>query len=158
MLAKRLPPAPASLDAVGRARDAVGRVPDPEADCCARVGDALGVDRATARDWLTLLRALGLVERTPDGYRRTDDDSGDLRERFRDGVYGASEALAALDEETRSAAAVAERVRQPAWERRRSVDPERAWRERTERLLSWLARLGAAERVDGGWRAGGESW
>jgi hypothetical protein len=152
LLAKRLPPAPASLDAVDRAREAVGRVPDPEDDCCARVGDALGVDRRTARDWLTLLRALGLVERTPGGYRQTGE-SGDLFGRFRDGVYGAREALAALDGAPRAAAAVGERVRQPAWERRRSVDPARAWRERTERLLAWLTLLGAAERADGGWRA-----
>jgi hypothetical protein len=130
----------------------VARVPDPEADCCARIAEATGCDRPTARDWLTLLRGLGLVERTPDGYRRTGDGVDDLRDRFRDGVYGARAALAALGDGPVDAATVADAVCQPTWERRRAADPARAWRDHVERLLDWLVLVGAADRVDGTYR------
>jgi DNA-binding transcriptional ArsR family regulator len=156
LLAKRLPPAPAARETVARARRAVSRVPDPEADCCARIGEAVGVDRRTARDWLTLLRATGLVERTADGYRRTDDAADDLRARVLDGVYGARAALAALDGGRADAATVADAVRQPTWERRRTADPEGAWGAHDERQRDWGGEVGAAERVDGAYRRAAE--
>lgn len=169
MRTKRLPPAPGpgstARETLGTARDAVGRVPDPEADCCARVSEAVGVDRRTAQDWLTLLRALGLAERSAAEYRRTEDgvDGATLRERFLAAVYGAREVLGALhgpDGEARSAAVVVDAVPQPTWERHRHVDPEAAWARHVERLLNWLVAVGAAERDAEGYRrtatAGGE--
>jgi hypothetical protein len=153
--AKRVPPAPAGLAAVDAARGAVARVPDPEADCCARIAAAVDCDRTTARDWLAVLRALGLVERTADGYRRTGDDPSraTLRDRLLDGVYGAREALAAVDDGARTPAAVAARVPQPTWESHRTPDPEGAWERHAGHLLGWLALVGAVERDgDGAYR------
>lgn len=159
MRAKRVPPAPAAAagERLRTARAALSRVPDPEADCCARVGDAVGVDRQTARDWLTLLRALGLVDRTAGEYRRTAEavDDATLRERFVAEVYGAREVLAALDDSDgahRSASAVVDAVPQPTWERHRHAEPEAAWARYVERLLDWLVALGAATRHEDGYR------
>jgi hypothetical protein len=162
---KRLPPAPASAarERLQNARDAVGRVPDPEADCCARVRAAIDVDRPSARDWLTLLRALGLVARSDGEYRQTTEDVDDatLRERFVNEVYGAREVLGALDGpggEARSPSAVVDAVTQPTWERHRHAEPEAAWTRHVERLLDWLVAVGAAERGEAGYRraAGGD--
>lgn len=132
----------------------MGRVPDPEADCCARVSDAVGVDRRTARDWLTLLRALGLVERSGDEYRRTTDevDETTIRERFVAGVYGAREVRDALDGEPRPASAVVGAVPQPTWERHRHAEPDAAWARHVERLLDWLVALGVTEQNEDGYR------
>lgn len=159
MRVKRLPPAPASAasERLRTARGALSRVPDPEADCCARVSEAIDVDRQTARDWLTLLRALGLVERSAGEYRRTAEDVADatLRERFVAEVYGAREVCAALDDPggaRRSASAVVDAVPQPTWERHRHAEPEAAWTRHVERLLDWLVALGAATRHEDGYR------
>ena len=158
---KRLPPAPepgpTARETVEAARDAVGRVPDSEADCCARVSEAVDVDRRAARDWLTLLRALGLVERSAGEYRRTEDDvdGSILRRRVLTAVYGAREVFDALpgpDGEARSAAAVVDAVRQPTWEHHRHVDPGAAWARHVERLLDWLAAVGAVEQGSEGYR------
>jgi hypothetical protein len=156
---KRLPPAPASAahDRLRTARGALSHVPDPEADCCARVGEAMAVDRQTARDWLTLLRALGLVERSGGDYRRTEGEAEDatLRERFVSEVYGAREVVDALegpDGAFRRASSVVDAVPQPTWERHRSAEPEAAWTRHVERLLDWLVALGAAERAETGYR------
>lgn len=162
MRAKRVPPAPASAagERLRTARAALARVPDPEADCCARVSEAIDVDRRTARDWLTLLRALGLVERTAGEYRRTEAEVDDaaLRERFVAEVYGAREVVAALDGPggaRRPAAAVVDAVPQPTWERHRHAEPAAAWTRHVERLLDWLAALGAVERSEEGYRRAG---
>jgi hypothetical protein len=132
-------------------------VPDPEVDCCARVSAAVGSDRRAARDWLTLLRSLGLVARVSGGYHRTDEsvDDAALRERFVAGVYGAREVLAALagpDGPYRSAGAVVDAVAQPTWERHRHAEPDAAWTRHVGRLLDWLVALGAAERNEDGYR------
>ena len=158
---KRLPPAPepgaTAHETIETARDAVGRVPDSEADCCARVSEAINVDRRAARDWLTLLRALGLVKRSAGEYRRTDDDvdRATLRRRVFTAVYGAREVFDALpdpDGEARSAAAVVGAVRQPTWEHHRHVDPGAAWARHVERLLNWLTAVGAVEQGAEGYR------
>ncbi|MFB6282076.1 MAG: hypothetical protein ABEH40_08660 [Haloferacaceae archaeon] len=154
---KRLPDPPDDPATLDDARRAVPLVPDREADCCARLRDRLDLaDRDAARAWLCLLRALGLVERTGSGYRRVrpapDDEA--RRAAFRDRVYGAREALAAVGAEgPLTAAGAAERLRDgmPAWERARTPDPAAAWRERTRRLLGWAALLGLVERADGGY-------
>lgn len=161
MRTKRLPPAPepgaTAHETIETARDAVGRVPDSEADCCARVSEAINVDRRAARDWLTLLRALGLVKRSAGEYRRTDDDvdRATLRRRVFTAVYGAREVFDALpgpDGEARSAADVVGAVRQPTWEHHRHVDPGAAWARHVERLLNWLTVVGAVEQGAEGYR------
>lgn len=161
MRTKRLPPAPepgaTAHETIETARDAVGRVPDSEADCCARVSEAINVDRRAARDWLTLLRALGLVKRSAGEYRRTDDDvdRATLRRRVFTAVYGAREVFDALpgpDGEARSAADVVGAVRQPTWEHHRHVDPGAAWARHVERLLNWLTAVGAVEQGAEGYR------
>ena len=122
----------------------------------------MSVDRQTARDWLTLLRALGLVEREGGEYRRTDDDVDEatLRERFTGEVYGAREVRDALDGPDgafRPAAAVVDVVPQPTWERHRHAEPDAAWARHVERLLDWLVAMGAAERGEGAYRRATES-
>lgn len=121
------------------------------------MSEAIGVDRRTARDWLTLLRALGLVERTAGEYRRTEGEVDDatLRERFVAEVYGAREVVAALDGPSgarRPVSAVVDTVPQPTWERHRHAEPAAAWTRHVERLLDWLAALGAVEQSEEGYR------
>ncbi|MFB6304053.1 MAG: hypothetical protein ABEH47_02715 [Haloferacaceae archaeon] len=149
---KRVPDPPADRAALDDARRAVPLVPDPEADCCARLRDRLDLpDRDAGREWLTFLRALGLVERVDGGYRRVRDppDDDGLRAAFRERVYGAREALDAAADGPVDADAAFDRVRDavPAWERDRDPDWEATWRERTRRLLDWAVLLGLAERA-----------
>lgn len=154
---KRLPDPPADRETVERARRAVPLVPDPEADCCARLSDRLDLpDRDAARAWLSLLRALELVERADGGYRRARPapDAAARRRAFRERVYGAREALAAVGAAgPLTAAETFERVRDgmPAWERARRPDAAAAWRERTRRLLAWAALFGLVERTAEGY-------
>ena len=158
---KHVPPAPPSLDTVTAARRAIPLVPDPEADCCARLLDRLDLpSRDVARTWLTFLRALGLVERTDSGFRRTDADADPerLRSALLDRAFPAAETLAALRAADGPLAAdeVFGRVRErvPRWERHRNPRRwEDVWRERVERLLGWLVLLDLAAREDGGYVA-----
>lgn len=158
MRAKPLPAPPDDLDAVFEARRAVPLVPGSEEDCCARLMDRAGVPaRDEAATWLAFLRGLGLAEEGPSGFSRTREgpDTDDLPAAFLEGVFGAREALSALSvSEPRDAEAVFEAVEEsvPNWERRRRHDWREAWRSRTEDLLDWLALLGLAERVEGGYR------
>lgn len=154
---KRVPAPPADRGTLDRARRAVPLVPDPEADCCARLRARLALpDRDAGRAWLTFLRALGLVRRVEAGYRRVRPapDDADLRAAFRDRVYGAREALDALGTDPVDAAAVFARLREtvPAWERDRDPEWEATWRERTRRLLDWAVLLDLAERTGDGYR------
>ncbi|MFB6302033.1 MAG: hypothetical protein ABEH78_04145 [Haloferacaceae archaeon] len=154
---KRVPDPPGDVERLDRARLAVPLVPDAEADCCARLRDRCDLpDRDAARAWLTFLRALGLVERTERGYRRTRPapDEAARRAAFRDRVYGAREALDAVAADgPLTAGEVFDRLRErvPAWERARDTDWTASWRERTRRLLDWAALLGLAERTDEGY-------
>lgn len=158
MRLKPLPPPPSDLEDVARARQAIPLVPGSEMDCCARVMARLDVeDRPEAREWLTLLRALGLVRESAAGYARTEVDLADvdLAEAFLDHVYGAHEAYEALDDESRSPADVFERIEGtvPAWERDKHRGTWReVWRDRTADLLDWFVLLGLAERRDDGYR------
>ncbi|MEF8791561.1 MAG: hypothetical protein V5A61_15655 [Haloarculaceae archaeon] len=157
---KVVPPAPDDLDALEAARRAVPLVPRSENDCCARVMDRAGVPaRDEAKEWLTFMRALGLVTEGDRGYHRTRDplDRDALAAAFRERVYGAADLLDALDpEEPRSAEAAFERFADavPAWERRRHADWRRVWRERVGRLLDWAVLFGLATREDGGYVRG----
>jgi len=154
---KPVPEPPDSLERVEEARRAIPLVPDPEADCCARLQDRLELaSRQDAETWLTFLRALELVERKQSGYARTrhDLDRDELAAAFRERVLGADAALDAAAGQMEDAAAgqsgdaavqaAFEAVRDsvPEWERRRHDDWEAVWRDRTKRLLAWGALVG----------------
>lgn len=153
---KVVPPA-RSVAFLGEVRSAVPLVPGTVEDCCRRVVDRTDVAaRDDAREWLTFLRALGMVAETDEGYRRTRDDlaTEDLAAAFRDRVFLAREAMAALDpDEPRDADAVYEAVRGavPRWERDRHDDPDAVWRERVQRLLDWAVAFDLAAERDGGY-------
>lgn len=162
MRVKVVPPAPDDLDGLRRVGAALPLVPDGEESCCARLTREAGVaDTETAREWLPFLVALGLAEEGPGGYSRVREEAGrdELAGRFREGVFAAEEALAALDaaDEPLDAAAVFDELRDrvPTWERNRSADWEAVWRERTDRLLAWAALLGLAERAGDGFMVAG---
>lgn len=153
MRVKHVPPAPASLETLAAARQAIPLVPGGEADCCARIMDRLEVpSRDRARVWLTFLRGLGLVEAGPNGFVRTREDV-DLSGAFRDGVYGAREVIEVLEAEADPVPAdtVLERFPIPEWERRRYQDSEAVWGDRIRNLLDWLVLLGEARRTDAGY-------
>jgi hypothetical protein len=107
-------------------------------------------DDGAARELLTFLRALGLAERTEAGFVRGEREAvpEELREPFRENVFGARETLAALaaGPKTEDGAfdALSERI--SAWERGRHADWERNWRARTANLLGWALAFGLAER------------
>lgn len=150
-------PMPAQESNLEEARRAIPLVPAGEPDCLRRIRERLDIhDETEARAWLAFLRALGLVVRTPRGFRRTrlERDVETLHEPFRQRVYAADEALSALSSADRplTAVEVADRIVhcEPTWERRRRVDHEEYWRERTGRLLEWAVRLQLADRVEPG--------
>lgn len=150
---KPVPPAPETFGYVARVQRAVPLVPGTEDDCCGRLVARLDIDRDAARTWLTFLRALGLAEETPSGYRRTDADPAvpACREALLSRVFAADAVSETLDDAgPLTAAETFERVRErvPAWERHRDAEWTDTWRERVARLLDWLVLLDAAERVD----------
>ena len=144
--------------AIERGQRAIPLVPASEAECCARLVDRLSLPaRDAAREWLTFLRALGLVIGTDSGFRRRRENvPDDLAAAFRKRVYGVCEVLAVLDasEEPLPIEEVAERFAEhvPQWERHRYPDPETIWGERIERILGWAVYFGLAERVEEGYR------
>lgn len=160
MRIKVVPEPPKALDDVETVRQAVPLVPGGVADCCDRlVREADVSSRNDARRWLTLLTRLGFVDERAGGYVRTrvDLDRSTLANRFREGVFGAEEAIAVLERadepQTADAIFAALEAHIPQWERHR--DPggwEETWRHRIESLLDWFVLLDLAERVDGGYR------
>ncbi|MFB6155840.1 MAG: hypothetical protein ABEJ22_08085 [Haloferacaceae archaeon] len=158
---KLVPEAPTSLSLVADAQRAVPLVPGTEDDCCARLMRRVGFEsRDVARTWLTFLRALELAEETPSGFRRlrADPTPAHLRDAFRERVYGAAEALEALE----SAGGPLDadeafehfRERVPEWEHHKNPRTwEEVWRERHGRVLDWLVLLELAERTPDGYRA-----
>ncbi|MFW6321947.1 MAG: hypothetical protein ACOC0Z_08840, partial [Halohasta sp.] len=137
---------PATIAAVGAIQEAIPLVPASEADCLRRLVDRTDHinDRETAREWLTFLRALGLVDRTASGYRRTrQEPSADVvAERLLDSIYGArelQETLAAADGPLSVDAIVdGSGVNLPTWERHHHTDPEGVRRRRLRRLADWF--------------------
>jgi hypothetical protein len=141
-------PEPRDRETLEVVHETLPLVPDSVEECCIRTVDRTTVrSRDAAREWVTFLRALGLAERTPRGFRRvrTDVDREALAGTFRRRVFGAREVLAALDdagELTPDGAFDHLWPAVPAWERDRHTDPEAEWRERTRRLLEWARILG----------------
>jgi len=141
-------------DPIERATRAIPLVPAAEDECCARLMNRLGLAaRDAAREWLTFLRALGLVVETESGFSRSRDERAfaELATTFRERVYGVREVLCILDvaNEPLSADAVAEEFAEhvPQWERFRYPDPKRVWGERVNRILDWAVYFGLSERV-----------
>lgn len=141
---KVLPEPTADVDRVAEMQAAVPLVPDEETSCCARLMQRAGVPaQDRAKEWLTFLRALRLVEEEGGQYRRLPHaaDPEELREAFVERVYLAEDVIELLAEadEPLDSEAVFERVkdRMPQWERLRHTDPEAVWRERVERILEW---------------------
>lgn len=136
-------------------------VPDSVDDCCSRLIDATDVSsRVRAREYVTFLRALELVEETPRGYRRRDvePDRADLADAFERRVFGVRELLDALEtaaDDALTADEAFEELRHavPRWERERHGGWEREWRDRTERLLEWGVVFDLVERTGEGYRA-----
>jgi hypothetical protein len=157
---KVLPVPVESVEAVVDMQAAVPLVPDEETSCCARLmqrTDVSAQDRA--KEWLTFLRALRLVEEDGGKYHRLqrEADSDALRQAFLERIYLAedvTELLKAADEPL-DLDAVFERLtdRLPQWEQLRHTDPEAVWRERVYRILEWAVTFGFAERADGGYVA-----
>jgi len=148
---------PDSLAAVADAQRAIPLVPASEADCLRRLVDRTDIDdREGASEWLTFLRALGLVDRTASGYRRerVDLTTDELVDRLREGIYGARELgdrLAAADEPL-SVDDLDDVVDLPTWERHHHADPERVRRQRLRRLAEWFVLCGIAKRSAAGYR------
>ena len=125
------------------AQRAVPLVPGTVEDCCLRLVDETAApSRDAAREYLTFLEALELVEESERGYRRRriEPDEQDLADAFERRVFGASELLDALRTNGPQTAGEAfESIRNvvPQWERDRHTDWEAEWRDRTGRLLEW---------------------
>ncbi|QWC20448.1 hypothetical protein [Halorubrum sp. 2020YC2] len=156
MRLKPVPEPPADLDALREYQRAVPLVPGDTDDCCARLRRRRDLpDRQTANDWLAFLRALDLVEETSRGFVRADAEPTPerVREGLRTGVLFVPEALAALrdaspeDPLTPEDLFAATRDAVPRHDRARNPDWEREWRDRTRRLLEWLALVDLAVRA-----------
>lgn len=144
-------PEPRSRSFLRKAQQTLPLVPSSEDDCCTLLIADTEIDsRDTAREWITFLRALGLVAES-DGryYQRRNRSANDTATAFREHIYAAESVLRALDEtDSLSADEVFERVRVPPWEQNRHQDWESVWRERVHRLLEWAVVLDLAERED----------
>ncbi|PSP48416.1 hypothetical protein BRC75_06870 [Halobacteriales archaeon QH_7_69_31] len=157
---KVLPPPADSLETVGEVQSAVPLVPDGEESCCMRLLRRTDVaSRDAAREWLSFLRALELVEETAGQYRRLphEADPDRLRAAFRNRVYLAEDVLNVVSaaDGPLGAGEVFARVsdRVPQWERHRHEDAADVWRERVRRLLEWAVTLGLLERTEEGYVA-----
>jgi len=147
---------PATLDAVNDVRRAIPLVPASEADCLRRLLDRTDIDdREDASEWLTFLRALGLVDRTASGYRRerVELTADVLVDRLHEGIYGARELydrLAAADEPL-AVDDLDGTVDLPTWEQHHHTDPEEVRRQRLRRLTEWFVLCGATEQTTEGY-------
>lgn len=146
------------LDALADAQRAVPLVPDTVEDCCTRLRDRCDLgSRDRARELLTFLEALELATETDRGYRRTqtDVDPDRLAPLFRERVFGARELLSALaaSQESLSVDTAFTAIREdvPQWERNRTDDWERAWRERVRHLLDWAVLFGLVRKTADGY-------
>ena len=155
---KWVPEPPETVDEVASIHRAIPLVPASESTCLQRLrsrGTPLDT-RDDATTWLTFLRALDAVDRTPSGYRRRRVDlTADLPNRLINGVYGARELyelLAAADEPLSVDALLERTVELPTWEQHHQTDPQRVHRRRQRRLADWLVLSGTAEKTATGYR------
>ena len=143
---------PATVGAVADIQRAIPLVPASEADCLRRLVDRTDTvgDRDDASQWLTFLRALALVDRTPGGYRRerVDLTADELVDRLCDGIYGAREIHSVLTDidGPLSVEDLDGVVDLPTWERHHQTNPEGVRRQRLWRLVDWFVLCGVVER------------
>jgi len=147
---KPVPPC-RGVDFLADVQRALPLVPAGANDCCTRVSRRTDVpDEGAAREWLTFCRALGLAERTEEGFVRTDREPTpeNLREPFLERVFGAREVLNALADSPKPESAVFEALesRVSGWERGRHADWERTWNDRAANLLEWAVAFGLARK------------
>jgi len=155
---KWVPEPPETVDEVASIHRAIPLVPASESTCLQRLrnrGTPLDT-RDDATTWLTFLRALDAVDRTPSGYRRRRVDlTADLPNRLINGVYGARELyelLAAADGPLSVKTLVERAVELPTWEHYHQTDPQRVRHRRQRRLIEWFVLCGLAERTATGYR------
>jgi hypothetical protein len=153
----KVAPPPRSLSFLAAVRDAVPLVPEAESDCCLAIQRATGVeDRERAREYLTFVRALGLVTESQRGYHRTQDpvEPEHLATPFRQQVFLVAELADALETGPMRPEDAFEAVRDtvPRWERERRSDWERDWQTRVEHLLGWGVEFGLFAVADGQFR------
>lgn len=158
---KPVPAPPATIKAVVAAQKAVPLVPTSESDCrrrlVERTDETVIPDRDEAQQWLTFLRALGVVDRTPSGYRRhrNEPTASELVDRLEDGIYGARELYAVLDaaDTPLSVDDLTDQnvVGLPTWERHHHTDHDQVRRERQQRLVDWFVLCGVVERTPNGY-------
>lgn len=163
----RPPPGSDPLEAIEEVRGAIPLVPVDPDEAAGRVARRVAwVDGlAEARSWVSLLRAIGAVERGAGGLHRTRDwraRPAEVAERFVRRVLDADAVLERLEGgvppdapsgSVDAATLVGEGIGPPPWERRHHGDPAAVWRDRLGRLLDWLVLLGLASEIDGGYRA-----
>lgn len=146
------------VDFLYDAAAALPLVPGSVEDCCTRLRDRTDLpSRDAAREVLTFLEALGLVDETDRGHHRVRDqpDRAALREAFEDRIFGVEEVLASLAAADRpmTATETFDAVRDivPRWERSRHADWEATWVERVGRLLEWAAAFDLVRETQGGY-------
>ena len=148
---------PATVEAVADAQRAIPLVPASEADCRRRLVDRTDTidSRDDATEWLTFLRALAVLDKTPSGYRRKRADltADELADRLVDGIYGARELQSALKQaaEPLSIDDLDGVVDLPTWERHHHTDADAVRRQRLQRLAEWFVLCGVAERTSEGY-------
>lgn len=149
----RLPPAPASIDAVLAVRKLVPLVPATDAACQSRLqrrGPAQTAEEA--RDWLTLLGSLSVIRSSDSGLVRTRESVTPevIADRFPSAVLGVETICTALERDgPLTAAELSEPIVDlaPGWERRRSPTWRDTWRAACDRLLAWLVLVGLLDRT-----------
>lgn len=147
-------PEPRPRSFIERAQQTLPLVPSSEDDCCGLLMADTDIDsRDVAREWITFLRALGLVAESDGKYYQRQDPADDLAAAFRERVYAAETVVRIVEDsdEPLTASEVFERVRTevPEWERNRRQNWEVVWYERVQRLLAWAVTFELVERADG---------
>ncbi|WP_138007192.1 hypothetical protein [Halalkalirubrum salinum] len=150
----RLPPVPASVDAVLAVRKLVPLVPATTVACQSRLQRRGPAETPEdARDWLALLRSLSVIRSSDSGIVRTRESvtAETIADRFPSAVLSVKTVCGALEREgPLTAAELCEPIVElaPEWERRRSPTWRETWRVACDRLLTWLVLLGHVDRMD----------
>lgn len=156
---KAVPPPPETLDGLEAAWKAIPLVPEGEAGCCQRLASRIErVDLDEARQWVAMMRALDIVERTETGYVRVRPlpEATVLGTRFRENVFGVDEIISHLAESGPASPedcfeAIEEVI--PQWERNRNPGTWRTvWARRVQYVLDWGVLFGNFAQDQAGYR------
>jgi len=156
---KWVPEPPATIGQLTAIHRAIPLVPATESTCLQRLVDReTAIDsREAANQWLTFLRAIDAIERTPRGYRRqhTELTAAELHTRVLDRIYGARElheVLAAADQPMDIETIVDRGADLPTWEQYHHTDHQQVHRRRQRRLAEWFVLCEVAEKTAPGYR------